>query len=140
MMVDANARYLIFSFVDGFGGLLRLRYIHAMQSKPLSWLIRKIFIILSRQSNLLTRSDYYSHDKLYDCLKEYIDDLVVNSKVVHNHVNDLSEVFKRFICYKLIMNLLYCVFGISFGKFIGFNAHRKGNDLNPAKAKAISAM
>ena len=38
------------------------------------------------------------------------------------------------------MNPLKCVFGVSFGKFLGFLVHSKGIDVDPAKAIAITTM
>lgn len=42
--------------------------------------------------------------------------------------------------YSLRMNLLKYAFGFSFDKVLGFTIHRKGINLDPAKAKAIQDM
>ena len=38
------------------------------------------------------------------------------------------------------MNPLKCAFGVASGKFLGFVVHRKGIDVDPAKAQAIQLM
>lgn len=77
---------------------------------------------------------------MHGCLEDYIDDIVVKSKEVDQHIDDLRRVFNRCRKYKLRMNPLKCVFGVSSGKFLGFTVHRKGIDLDPTKAKAIHGI
>lgn len=76
----------------------------------------------------------------HGCLQDYVDDIVVKSKEVDHHVNDPGKVFTRCRKYKLRMNPLKCSFGVSLGNFLGFSVHRKGIDLDLAKAKAIEDM
>lgn len=33
---------------------------------------------------------------LHDCLQDYVDEIVVKSKEIYNHVNDLSKAFVRY--------------------------------------------
>lgn len=77
---------------------------------------------------------------LHDFLEDYVNDIVVKSKEVHNHVNHWREVFKRWREYKLIMNPLICIFNVFFGKFLGFTVHRKQIDLNPVNVEPFNAM
>ena len=48
--------------------------------------------------------------------------------------------FERCRAFKLEMNLLKCVFGVSSKKFLGFLVHSRGIDVDPAKATAITTI
>ena len=52
----------------------------------------------------------------------YVDDLVIKSKKINNHLQDLREVFERLRKYQVKMNPLKCAFEVSSGKFLGFDA------------------
>lgn len=80
------------------------------------------------------------HNMLYGCLEDYLDNIVVNSKEVDQHINDLRRVFTRCRKYKLRIDPLKCAFRVSLGKFLKFKVHQKGVDLDPTKAKAIKDM
>lgn len=80
------------------------------------------------------------HDMLHVCNKDYVDDIIVKSRKISQHIDNLRKVFLRCRCYSLRMNPLKCPFGFSSGKFLGFIVHQKGNDFDPPKAKAIQYM
>lgn len=80
------------------------------------------------------------YDMMHGCLKDYVDVIVVKSKEVDQHVDDLRKVFARCRKYKRRMNPLKCAFGVSSGIFLGFTVHRQGIDLDPTKAEAIRDM
>ena len=52
----------------------------------------------------------------------------------------LEQVFKRCREYKLHMNPMKCVFGVSVGKFLGFLIHHSGISVDLTKAVAIATM
>jgi hypothetical protein len=60
------------------------------------------------------------HDLLGIVLKIYIDDVVVKSDSMNNHLADLRLALERMRQYGLKMNPLKYVFGVSAGKFLGF--------------------
>lgn len=80
------------------------------------------------------------HDMLHGCLEDDVDDIMVKSMEVSQHIDDLRRVFTRCRKYNLRMNTLKCAFGVSLGKFLGFTVHRKCINLDPSKAKAIRDM
>ena len=47
-------------------------------------------------------------------------DMLVKTKDEANHLEDLEETFKTLHQYRMKRNLSKCVFGVSFGKFLGF--------------------
>ena len=50
-------------------------------------------------------------------IEVYVDDMVVKSKVVFEHVDDLTNIFGILRKHKLRLNASKCSFGVSSGKF-----------------------
>ena len=52
-------------------------------------------------------------------IEVYIDDMVVKSKVVFEHVGDLGNIFEILRKQELRLNVSKCSFGVGLGKFLG---------------------
>ena len=52
-------------------------------------------------------------------VKVYIDDMVVKSKVVSEHLVNLTNFFEILRRHKLHLNASKCSFGVGSGKFLG---------------------
>ena len=50
----------------------------------------------------------------------YIDDMVVKSKVVSEHVGDLTNIFEILRKHTLHLNASKCSFRVDLGKFLGY--------------------
>ena len=70
----------------------------------------------------------------------YIDDMMVKSKMVSEHLEDLQVVFEILRSYKLRLNASKCSFGVGSGKFLGYMVTHRGNEVNPDQIKAINNM
>ena len=70
----------------------------------------------------------------------YIDDMVVKSKVVSEHVRDLDDIFEIMRRHKLHLNASKCSFGVGSGKFSGYMVTHRGIEVNPDQIKAIHSM
>ena len=70
----------------------------------------------------------------------YIDDMVVKSKLVSEHVEDLISIFKILREHKLRLNASKCSFGMSSGKFLGYMVTHRGIEVNPNQIKAINNL
>ena len=64
-------------------------------------------------------------------IKIYIDDMVVKSKVVSEHLGDLGIIFEILRKYKLRLNASKCSFGVGSGKFLGYMVTHRGIEVNP---------
>ena len=53
-------------------------------------------------------------------IEVYIDDMVVKSKTVSEHVGDLKNIFEILRKHKLCLNASKCFFGVRSGKFLGY--------------------
>ena len=67
----------------------------------------------------------------------YVDYMLAKSEEAANHVAHLAEMFDILRRYRMKLNPLKCVFGVEFGKFLGFIVNHKGTEANPTKIKAL---
>ena len=56
----------------------------------------------------------------------YIDDMVVKSKMVSEHLGDLRIIFEVLRNYKLRLNASKCSFGVGSDKFLGYIVTHRG--------------
>ena len=70
----------------------------------------------------------------------YIDDMVVKSNLVSEHVMNLTNIFKILREYKLRLNASKCSFGVGSGKFLGYMVTHRGIEINPDQIKAINNL
>jgi hypothetical protein len=80
------------------------------------------------------------YDLLGIILEIYIDDVVVKSDSMDNHLADLRLALERMRRYGLKMNPLKCVFGVSTGKFLRFIIHECGIETDPKKIESINKL
>ena len=70
----------------------------------------------------------------------YVDDMVVKSKVVSDHLGDLGDIFDVLRRHKLHLNASKCSFGVGSGKFLGYMVTHRGIEVNPDQIKAINNL
>ena len=70
----------------------------------------------------------------------YIDDMVVKSKMVSEHLGDLQVVFVILRSYKLRLNASKCSFSVGSGKFLGYMVTHQGIEVNPDQITSINNM
>ena len=73
-------------------------------------------------------------------MEVYVDDMLVKSRKVESHLDNLRETFDTLRKYQMRLNLVKCVFGVSSGKFLGFMVSQQGIEANLEKVKAILDM
>ena len=78
--------------------------------------------------------------QLGNSIEVYIDDMVVKSKVVAEHVTDLTSTFEVLRKHKLRLNASKCSFGVCSGKFLGYMVTHRGIEVNPDQIKAINSL
>ena len=78
--------------------------------------------------------------QLGKCIKVYVDDMVVKSKVVFEHLEDLGSTFDVIRKHKLCLNASKCLFGVRSGKFLGYMVTHRGIEVNPNQIKAINDL
>ena len=70
----------------------------------------------------------------------YIDNMVVKSKLVSEHVGDLTNIFEILREHKLRLNASKCSFGVGLGNFLGYMVTHRRIEVNPDQIKAINNL
>ena len=73
-------------------------------------------------------------------VEAYIDDMVIKSKQVEEHLADLGEVFSVLREHRLRLNASKCSFRVSLGKFLGYMITHRGIEFNPDQIKVINNL
>ena len=73
-------------------------------------------------------------------MEVYVNEMIVKTKVVADHLPDLRETFDRLRFFQMKLNPQKSVFGVVSGKFLGFLVSRKGVEANPEKIRAMLDM
>ena len=66
--------------------------------------------------------------------------MVVKSKVVFEHVEDLRNIFEILRKHKLCLNSSKCSFGVGSSRFLGYMVTHRGIEVNPDQIKAINNL
>ena len=61
----------------------------------------------------------------------YVDDIVVKSKVVSEHVEDLRVIFNILMKHNLRLNASKCSFGVGSSKFLGYMVTHRRIEVSP---------
>ena len=78
--------------------------------------------------------------KLSKNIEVYIDDMVVKSKVVSEHVGDLGDIFEILRKHKLCLNASKWSFGVGSSKFLGYMVTHCGIEVDPDQVKTINSL
>ncbi|PKA63735.1 putative mitochondrial protein [Apostasia shenzhenica] len=73
-------------------------------------------------------------------IEAYVDDVLIKSKCVKQHLEDLRETLDTCRTYNIKLNPLKSIFGSSYGKFLGHMVSARGIEANPEKIQAIQEM
>ena len=73
--------------------------------------------------------------RLGNNIEIYVNDMVVKSKVVTEHLEDLGDIFDVLRRHKLRLNASKCSFSVGSGKFLGYMVTHRGIEVNPDQIK-----
>ena len=73
-------------------------------------------------------------------MEAYIDDMVVKSRQVVEHLVGVGETFSVLKEHKLRLNASKCSFGVSSGKFLGYMITHRRIEVNLEQIKAINSL
>ena len=73
-------------------------------------------------------------------MKVYVDDMLVKSKIVGDHIEHINKMSNILQKYRMKLNPLKCTFGVGLGKFLGFMVNQHGIEANPEKINALLKM
>ena len=69
-----------------------------------------------------------------------IDDMVVKSKAMEDHLKDLAMTFETLRKHRLKLNASKCAFGVSSRKFLGYLVTHRGIEVNPNQIIALQIL
>ncbi len=68
-------------------------------------------------------------------MEVYVDDMIVKSKLLSNHIIDLHETFQQLCTFNIRLNPEKCVFRVTTSEFLGLIVSERGIDANLEKIK-----
>ena len=140
-LVDATVGYHRMSFLDAFqryhhiplalGDQEKIDFVTSTRNYHYKVMPFSLKNVGSTYQRMMTR---------IKSIKVYIDDMVVKSKVVSEHVGYLENIFEILRKHRLRLNASKCSFGVGSGKFMGYMVTHQGIEVNPDQIKAINSM
>ena len=79
-------------------------------------------------------------DLIGKTMEVYVDNMLVKSRMVGDHVEHLRQMFTILWKYQMKLNPLKCAFRVRSGKFLGFMVNQRGIEANPENIKALLEM
>ena len=80
------------------------------------------------------------HDMMHRDVEVYVDDMIVKSRVIVDHLAALERFFERIQKFRLRLNPKKCTFGVTSGKLLGHMVSERGIEVDPDNIKAILDM
>ncbi|CAL2270464.1 unnamed protein product [Prunus armeniaca] len=130
ILIDSTSGQGLLSFMDGFSGYNQIKMSPKDVEKTVFRTPYGNFYYMVMPFGLKNAGATYQramtavfHDMIRKEVEDYVDDLVVKSKTREGHQEVLRRVLERCRLYGLKMNPKKCAFGVSSGKFLGFQVH-----------------
>ena len=79
-------------------------------------------------------------DKIGRSMEVYVDDILVKSSTIEQHIEDLTDTFASLHLHNMRLNPEKCAFEVEAGKFLGFMVSHRGIEINLKKIQAILEM
>jgi uncharacterized protein YehS (DUF1456 family) len=147
LMVDSTISHEALSFMDGSSGYNQIRMAPEDEELTAFRTPKGIYRYKVMPFGLKNAGATYQRamqkifdDILHKIVQCYVDDLVVKTRKIEEHIRDLRIVFNRVRKYQLKMNPLKCAFGVTSEKFLGFIIRHRGIEVDQSKIDAIQRM
>ncbi|XP_052726197.1 uncharacterized protein LOC128194674 [Vigna angularis] len=146
-LVDGASGHVILSFLDAYSRYNQIPMYEPDQSKTAFITEHANYCYEVMPFGLKNAGATYQRlmDKIFyhqigRCMDVYVDDMVIRSNSVEQHLQDLKEVFGQLRRYSMRLNPSKCTFGVPAGKFLGFMLTHRGIEANLDKCKAVLEM
>ena len=147
ILLDNVVGCQMFSFMDGFSGYNQIHMAAEDEEKMAFYTPVGIYCYTVMPFGLKNAGATYQRamqyifaDMLHVEMEDYVDDIIVKSKMRSEHCNVLRKVLHRCRVNNLKLNPRKCAFGVSSGHFLIFLVHERGIQVDPAKIQAIRDM
>ena len=146
-LVDATVGHPRMSFLDAFQGYHQIPLATDDQEKtafitPVGNYHYKVmyFGLKNAGSTYQRMMTKMFESQLGKYVEVYIDDMVVKSKLVSEHLADITNIFEILRRQKLYLNASKCSFGVGSGKFLRYMATHRGMEVNPNQIRAVNSL
>nr|KYP66464.1 Transposon Ty3-G Gag-Pol polyprotein [Cajanus cajan] len=146
-LVDGAAGHHMLSFLDAYSGYNQIPMYPPDEAKTAFITDSANFCYRVMPFGLRNAGATYQRlmDKIFrrqigTCLEVYVDDMVIKSTSVGDHLKDLNTIFEEVRRHHMRLNPAKCTFGVAGGKFLGFMLSKRGIEANPDKCQAIINM
>ncbi|XP_014522255.1 uncharacterized protein LOC106778781 [Vigna radiata var. radiata] len=146
-LVDGVSGYEVMSFLDAYSGYNQIPMYRPDSDKTAFITEQGTFCYEVMPFGLKNAEATYQRlmDKVFQrqigrCMEVYVDDMVVRSRSVEEHLADLKEVMEQLRKFDMRLNPAKCTFKVRAGKFLGFMLIARGIEANPDKCKAVLEM
>lgn len=143
-LVDGASRHRILSFLDAYSGYNQIPMCGPDREKTAFITDVASFCYEVMPFGLKNVGATYQQlmnrvfaDQIGHCMDVYVDDMVVQSSDVVQHILHLEEVFRQVRKYRMRLNPARCTFGVAAGKFMGFMLMSRGIEANPDKCEVV---
>lgn len=79
-------------------------------------------------------------DQIDQNMVVYVDDMLVKSHTLGNHVDDVEETFATLCRYQMMLIPAKCTFRVTLGNFLGFIVSHRGIEANSEKIQIVRQM
>ena len=146
-LVDATVGHPWMSFLDAFQGYHQIPLALDVQEKTA--FVTSIgnyhykvmhFGLKNARSTYQRMMTKMFESQLGKNVEVYINDMVMKSKLVSEHVMDLASIFETLREHKLHLNVSKCSFGVGSGKFLEYMVTHRRIEVNPDQIKVINNL
>ncbi|PKA62943.1 RNA-directed DNA polymerase like [Apostasia shenzhenica] len=146
-MVDHTVGYEVMSFLDAFSGYHQIWMAKGDEEK--TTFITDYGTYCYRVMPFGLKNAGATYQRMIDAvfrnqrgrnLEAYVDDILVKSKTLTEHLGDLRETLDTLRRYNLKLNPAKCTFSAALGKFLGYLVSVRGIEANSDKISAILSM
>ena len=146
-LVDATVGHPQMSFLDAFQGYHQIPLALEDQEKTAFVTPTENYHYKVMSTGLKNVGSTYQRmmTKMFELqlgksIEIYVDDMVVNSKVLSEHLGDLGNTFGVLRKHKIRLNASKCSFGVGSDKFLGYMITYRGIEVNTDEIKAINDL
>ncbi|XP_073113099.1 uncharacterized protein [Elaeis guineensis] len=146
-MVDATSGYELLNFMDAFFGYNQIQMapedekkITFITDRGLYYYKMMSFGLKNTEATDQWLVDKTFKDQLGHNMEAYVDDMLVKSRVVPDHISDLQKTFDILHRFQIRLNPAKYAFGVTVEKFFGFMISQRGIEVNPEKNRVILEM
>ncbi|CAA0833885.1 Unknown protein, partial [Striga hermonthica] len=143
-MVDATSGHELMSFMDAYSGYNQIPMHPDDEEHTSFYSARGLYCYTMMSFGLKNAGATYQRlvNKMFASLigvsmEVYVDDMLVKSVYVSDHVNDLNKMFSILRDYSMKLNPKKCTFGVGSGIFLGYIVSQHGIDANPENIQAV---